>query len=312
MTATVRSWQPVLLLALAGLASAASAETMSVTENASYAMSDEETRNAGRQHCVESAKHSALDRAGSVFEAELTSDASEAGKDDARLKMRSYFAGVVSSQMVNDHVDVDQTGRTIETCTVQIGYDPQTVSAKMHDIADAEGLRKQVAQQQTTIAALQDQVKQADTVAAPPQAIVQAAQTGASAPAGFTAPPQMAAAYAAPVAAAPKVYYPPAAAYASLSMMTPQVAPQYAPPAYVQPAYSAPISVPAPVYGVPSGAYVVSAPRAAALPPPVYYASAPAPRPVVTMVSVRPAIAMRPMVRPPHLVKVRRAWLWRR
>ena len=63
--------RPLLALALAGLASAAAAETMSVTESASYPMSDEESRNAGRQHCVEAAKHTALDRAGSVFEAEL-------------------------------------------------------------------------------------------------------------------------------------------------------------------------------------------------------------------------------------------------
>src|ERR1700761_5724457 len=136
MTVSVRGWQPILLLALSGLASAASAETMSVMESASYTMSDEETRNEGRHHCVESAKHTALDRAGSVFESELTSDASEVGKDEARLKMRSYFAGVVSSQMVDDHVDVDPTGRTIESCTVRIGYDPETVSAKMRDIAD--------------------------------------------------------------------------------------------------------------------------------------------------------------------------------
>src|SRR6201999_3113532 len=102
------------------------------------------------------------------------------------------FAGVVSSQMIDDRVDVDQTGRTIETCIVQIGYDPETVSAKMHDIADAEGLRKQVAFQQSTISALQDQVKLAEAAAAPPPAIVQAAQTGAAVPAGFDAPPQMA------------------------------------------------------------------------------------------------------------------------
>jgi hypothetical protein len=261
-------------------------------------MSDEETRTVGRQHCIESAKHSALDRAGSVFEAELTNDASEAGKDEARLKMRSYFAGVVSSQMVGDHVDIDQTGRTIETCTVQIGYDPETVSAKMHDIADAEGLRKQLAQQQSTIAALQDQVKQTEAITAPPQAIVQAAQTGAAAPSGFAPPPQMAAAYAPPVAA-PQVYYPPASAYSSPPPPASLVA-------SVQPVYVAP--APRPVYVSPPAAYVVAAAPRVVAAPPVYYAPLPAPRPVMASVAVRPV-----MVRPFRLAKaVRRAWLWRR
>lgn len=300
MTASVRGWQPILLLTLAGLAPAASAETMSVTESASYAMSDEETRTVGRQHCVESAKHSALDRAGSVFEAELTNESSEAGKDEARLKMRSYFAGVVSSQMLGDHVDVDQTGRTIETCTVQIGYDPDTVSAKMRDIADAEGLRKQVAQQQSTIAALQDQVKQTEVAAAPPQAIIQAAQTGATAPAGFAPPPQMSAiaAYAPPVATVHQVYYPPAAAYSAPLPPASLVA-------SMRPVYAAP--APAPVYAPPPVAY--AAPRlVASAPPPVYYAPVPAPLPVVRVVAVRPVA-----VRPFHLAKaVRHVLFWRR
>jgi len=210
--------RPLVLAALAVLADTARAEMMSVTESASYAMSDEESRNAGRQHCVEAAKHTALDRAGSVFEAELKSDSAEAGKDEAQLKMRSYFAGVVSSQLVGEHIDVDGAGRATETCEVKITYDPESVSAKMHEIADAEGLRRQVAEQQTTIAALQDQVVRQ----APPQT---------APPAGFTAPPQVAA-YAPPAAAtpvpkaAPRVYYTPPVSY-----VPPAPAPvYYAPP----------------------------------------------------------------------------------
>lgn len=219
------SWRPLLLAALTGLAGLARAETMAVTEGAAYAMSDEESRTAGRQHCVEAAKHSALDRAGSVFEAELRSDASEAGKDEAQLKMRSYFAGVVSSELVNEQIGFDIQGRTLETCEVKITYDPETVSAKMREIADAEGLRRQVEQQQSTIAALQTQVQQA---ALPPAAkLAQAAP-----PAGFTPPPQMQPVYAPPhalvPAAAPRpVYYAPPAYYA------PQPQPVYY---YAQPA----------------------------------------------------------------------------
>jgi hypothetical protein len=171
--------RPLLALALAGLAGAASAEMMSVTESAIYPMSDEDSRNSGRQHCVESAKHSALDRAGSVFEAELKNERTESGQDEAKLKMRSYFAGVVSSEMVGDRVDVDGQGRATETCTVKIGYDPDTVAAKMHEIADAEGLRKQVADQQSTIANLQNQVQQ--TQQPPPPAAAPPAVVTASA-----------------------------------------------------------------------------------------------------------------------------------
>ena len=198
---------PLLALVLAGLAGPALAEMMSVTESASYPMSDEESRKDGRQHCVEAAKHTALDRAGSVFEAEMKSERSETGRDEAKLKMRSYFAGVVSSEMVGDRVDLDQSGRATENCTVKIGYDPDTVSAKMREIADAEGLRKQVAVQQTTIASLQTQVAQAQQPPPPVAAPVTYAPPHALVPA-YTPPPAPAPVYYAP---RPVYYAPPAA-----------------------------------------------------------------------------------------------------
>jgi hypothetical protein len=261
--------RPLLALALAGLTGAASAEMMSVTESASYPMSDEDSRNSGRQHCVESAKHSALDRAGSVFESELKNERSESGQDEARLKMRSYFAGVVSSEMVGDRVDVDGQGRATETCTVKIGYDPGTVTAKMREIADAEGLRKQVAAQQSTIANLQNQVYQAQQP--PPPAAAPTPQMTASAlpPDGFTAPPQVAAA--APTPPVPHALVP----------YTPPQAPRpvYATaPVY----YASPAPAPRPVYYAPTAPVRV-----------VYYA--PAPRPVVVVRPVR--------VRLPRLVR---------
>jgi len=234
----------LLALVLTGLAGAASADMMSVTESASYPMSDEESRKDGRQHCVEAAKHSALDRAGSVFESELDTERSESGRDEARLKMRSYFAGVVSSEMVGEHIDVDPQGRATETCTVRIGYDPGAVTAKMREIADAEGLRKQVAQQQITIAGLQEQVRLAQQP-----------------PPGFEAPPQMQA-QAAPAAAAP--------VYAAPHALVPPLAPHVygPPPAALAAVPPAPVLAPAPRPVV----YYTPAP-----PPVVYYA----PRPVV-------------------------------
>lgn len=240
------SWRPLLLLALTGLAGLARAESLSVTEGAVYAISDEETRNAARQHCVDAAKHSVLDRAGSVFEAEMKSDASDAGKDEAQLKMRSYFAGVVSAELVDDRIGFDIQGRTAESCEVKITYDPDTVSAKMREIADAEGLRQQVSEQQATIAALQTQVQQ--------QALTPAAKAEqAAAPAGFAPPPQM---------------QPQQAAYAPPHALVPAQRPvYYAPPVY----YAAP--APAPVYYPPPRVYY--APPA---PMPVYVAVKPKPR----------------------------------
>jgi hypothetical protein len=274
----------LLILALAGLAGAASAETMSVTESASYPMSDEESRNAGRQHCVESAKHTALDRAGSVFEAEMKNERSESGQDEAKLKMRSYFAGVVSSEMVGDQVNIDSQGRATETCTVKIGYDPDTVSAKLREIADAEGLRKQVAAQQGTIASLQSQVQQSQP---PPPAAAPAPQVIASAlpPAGFAAPPltQTAQAQEVPQAA---------------PLQAPHALVPYTPPA-PRPVYYAP-PVPAPVYYAPP-----SAPR------PVYYA--PVPAPVVYYAprpTSRPILVVRP-VRVHAATMIRRLYYWR-
>jgi hypothetical protein len=244
--------RPLLLAALTGVAGLARAETLSVTEGASYAMSDEETRNAGRQHCVEAAKHTALDRAGSVFEAELNSDASEAGKDEAQLRMRSYFAGVVSSELVTDHIDVDDRGRALENCQVKITYDPETVSAKMREIADAEELRRQVIRQQSTIMALQSEVQQ---TALPPAA--QAAQTAP--PAGFAAPPQMQQAYAPPHALVPAAAAAPQPVY-------------YAPPAYYP-------QQPVPIYSSPPRVYVVPQTQ------PVYYVPR---QPVPAMLVVKP------------------------
>ena len=263
----------LLALVLTGLAEAASADMMSVTESASYPMSDEESRKDGRQHCVEAAKHTALDRAGSVFESELNNERSELGQDEARLKMRSYFAGVVSSEMVGDRIDVDPQGRATENCTVRIGYDPGTVTAKMHEIADAEGLRKQVAQQQVTIAGLQDQVRLAQQP--PPPAAAPAPQVIASAlpPPGFDTPPQMQAA-------------------------APAAAPAYAPPhALVPPLMPAPR-----VYGPPPPALVAvpPAPR-----PVVYYA--PAPPPPVIYYAPRPVVVLR---RPVRVKLVRRVLYW--
>lgn len=278
----MKRW-PLLVLALAGLARAASAEPLSVTESASYPMSDEESRNAGRQHCVESAKHTALDRAGSVFEADLRNERSESGQDEAKLKMRSYFAGVVSSEMVGDRVDIDPEGRATETCTVRLGYDPETVAAKMREIADAEGLRQQVAAQQTTIASLQDQMRQSQQPPAP-QATVSPLP-----PNGFAPPPQVQTAQAAPPAPRPAapVYYVPASA-ALVPVPPPAPAPR---PVYYAPPPAAP--APRPVYYAPPPA-----------PPPViYYAPAPMPHPI--------AVAVRAPPRPRIARAIRRLLYWR-
>ena|GEM_PF-3753379 len=272
----------LLALVLTGLAGAASADMMSVTESASYPMSDEDSRKDGRQHCVEAAKHTALDRAGSVFESELNNERSESGRDEARLKMRSYFAGVVSSEMVGDRIDVDPQGRATENCTVRIGYDPETVTAKMHEIADAEGLRKQVAQQQITIAGLQDQVRLAQQPPLPAAAPTPQVVASALPPPGFEAPPQM---QAAPAAAAP--------VYAAPHALVPPLAP-------------AAVAAPAPrVYGPPPAA-LVAVPPAPAPRPVVYYA--PAPPPAVVYYAPRPVVLYRP--RPVRFKLVRRRVYW--
>jgi hypothetical protein len=217
----------------------AMAAMQSVTESAVYAMSETDSRSDARQKCADNAKRAALDRAGSVFEARLAVDRREGGPDSSQLSMHSTVAGVVGSEIVSSQLDVfGETTRM--SCEVRITYDPDTVTRKMADLADAEGLRRQVAYQQATIAALQQQPS-----GPPPVQIAQgpapAANAGAPPP-SFAPPPtyQNAPVYQGPPAySPPPVYAPPPPVYAT----TPPVQTV----AYVRPAYYAvPATAPPP------------------------------------------------------------------
>ena len=224
-----------LILAAAGVPAAAAMH--SVTESANYTLSDTDSRNDGRQKCVDSAKRIALDKAGSVFEAEMTASRQEMGTDQAQIKMRSTFAAVVSSKIVSEQMDL-WGDRAIVHCAVEVTYDPEVVTQKMHDLADAEGLRKQVAQQQDTIVALQDQVREAQQAPAVPAPVpgapaslpVQSAPAYAPPQPAYQPPPQ---AYLAPT---PRTYYapPPVVSYAAPQSVYPvRYVYAYASPRYV-------------------------------------------------------------------------------
>jgi hypothetical protein len=245
------------------------AELQSVTESATYAMSETDSRSEARQKCAESAKRTALDRAGSVFEAQVTTDKSEKGgkvADDTQIKMKSTLAAVVSSEMVASQMDVfGETTRM--SCEVKITYDPDSVTQKMHQLADAEGLRKQVAAQQMTIAQLQDAARQPPPPAAAPVIPVTASPLLAATP-QFAPPPVAATPQFAPPPAAPTPQFapppvmqtaeaypapPPASAPAQRYYLPPANAVPYSPPAATAPRiYTVPTTVPA--YLPPAGA----------------------------------------------------------
>src|SRR5271156_4288133 len=106
-----------LCIALAALTPAAAfAATQSVTESARHVLADNESKNDARQICASTAKRTALDKAGSLFESDLTARKAEshgAVADDTSLQMRSYVAAVVGSEVVAEHFDMDSDRLTV-------------------------------------------------------------------------------------------------------------------------------------------------------------------------------------------------------
>lgn len=151
-----------ICFAIAVLAPAASlAAPQSVTESARYTLADNDSRNDARQICVATAKRTALDKAGSLFESDLTAHTAEANgtvADDTRVRMRSYVAAVVGSEVVDEHFDVNN-GRLTVSCTVRVTFDPDEVSKKLRDIAGTDELRRKIAAQQAQIEILENQVR---------------------------------------------------------------------------------------------------------------------------------------------------------
>jgi len=147
---------------IAVLAPAASlAASQSVTESARYTLADTDSRNDARKICVATATRTALDKAGSLFEADLTAHQAEANgtmADDTRLRMRSYVAAVVGSEVVDEHFDVSD-GRLAVTCRVRVTFDPHEVRRKLQDIAGTDDLRKKLAAQQAQMEILENQVR---------------------------------------------------------------------------------------------------------------------------------------------------------
>jgi hypothetical protein len=205
-----------ICLAIAALTPAAAlAATQSVTETAKYMLADSDSRNDARQICASTAKRTALDRAGSVFESDLTTQKAEttAGiNDNARLQMRSYVAAVVASEVVAEQFIV-QNDRLLITCTVRISFDPDEVRRKLLEIAGHGDLRQKLAAQQTQMDNLEQRVRTlSDSVKAaaldrPPQ--VAAAPTPPAAKEAAPSAPQRAT----PPWQQPQVVHPPATAY---------------------------------------------------------------------------------------------------
>ena len=140
---------------------AASAAVQSVTETAHYTLADSDSRNDARQICASNAKRTALDRAGSLFEADLTTRKSEAGdrlSDDTKLSMRSTVAAVVGAEVVAETFIVSNDRLAI-TCMVRLTFDPDEVRKKLADIAGTSDLRQKLAQQQAQLDLLQSQMR---------------------------------------------------------------------------------------------------------------------------------------------------------
>lgn len=220
-----------LCLTIAVLTPAAAfAATQSVTESARHVLADNESKNDARQICASTAKRTALDKAGSLFESDLTARKAEshgAVADDTSLQMRSYVAAVVGSEVVAEHFEMDNDRLTV-SCTVRVTFDPDQVNKKLQEIAGNGELRQKLAAQQAEMDILASQVKS-----------LSASVKSAAANAAQPAPPQAAAAPLPTLAA----QQPAPQASGALSALPP---PRYVPPrpvTYINP----PAAVAAPV-----------------------------------------------------------------
>jgi hypothetical protein len=262
MTTTIAK----LCLTIAMLAPAAAlAAPQSVTESARYTLADNDSRNDARQICASTAKRTALDKAGSLFESDLTAHKAEANgavADDTRLQMRSYVAAVVGSEVVSERFEMDHDRLTV-ACTVKVTFDPDEVSKKLQEIAGNTELRRKLAAQQAEMDILANQVRKLSATMKP------SAPNSAAAPLPLPSP-ALQQSLAAPQAAV--------ASQTALSALPP---PQYVP--------SRPNTyIDAPTQAAAAAPPVAIAPQAtlSALPPPRYvpplpytYAAAPAQAP---------------------------------
>jgi hypothetical protein len=213
---------------------AAHAAPQSVTESAQYVLTDNESKNDARQICASTAKRTALDKAGSLFESDLITHKSEASgslADDTRLQMRSYVAAVVGSEVVGERFDMNNDRLTV-SCTVRITFDPDEVSKKLQDIEGNVELRQKLAAQQAQMDILNSQIRTLRAEVASSKADHAAlAQSGLSG-----APP-----------AIPDPAFRPSAPAPQVAQVLPAAPSSVPPPQYLMPQPYSYAAVPAPV-----------------------------------------------------------------
>jgi hypothetical protein len=266
---------------------AALAAPQSVSESAQYTLADNDSRNDARQICASTAKRTALDKAGSLFESDLTAHESEANgtmAGDTRLQMRSYVAAVVGSEVVAEHFDVNND-RLRVSCTVRITFDPNEVGKKLQDIAGSSELRQKLAAQQAQVDILENQVRKLSSSATP------------SLPDRAAAPPPPVLSNAPPAISNRALdQSAPSAQLAQAPQVQPSALP---PPQYVLPRPDITATAPVPVLPPAQAQILYQRPTAYPPPPPAYYYYRPVPayrydRPVPTYYYYYPPVTAYP------------------
>jgi hypothetical protein len=179
-----------LAICLPALASAA---PQSVTEQASYALGDNDTRAQAREICLAKVERKALEASGSLVESEMDMiSAEKAGgvSDTAQQHVRSYVGAIVNATAVKDQFRMDGE-RIVIDCTATVTFNPDDVRERLKAAHEDRSTKAEVDQQQARIAALEAQVQnlslklateqqaQALTQAQQAQAASQAQQTQA-------------------------------------------------------------------------------------------------------------------------------------
>jgi len=176
MKASLFSMTTILVvLASSGMASAT---PITVTETATYAMGDGDSRTSAREACHGKARSQALQKMGSLVETNLETSMEENAAENsagprnaATARTRALSVGIVRSEPQDESTALDIQGRVIQTCTVRVTVDPDQV-AKATETAARDDLRLQAAEQR--IAKLEAELKERDTrdkISAPPPPI---------------------------------------------------------------------------------------------------------------------------------------------
>jgi hypothetical protein len=168
-----------LLVSLPLLAHAA---TQTVTEQASYALGDNDTRAQARDICLAKVERKALEESGSLVESEMDMiSAEKAGgvSDQAQQHVRSYVGAVVTAAGVKDQFRMDGE-RIVIDCAATVTFNPDDVRDRLKAVRTDNTTKAQVDQQQARIAALEAQVQNLSlklATQAQAQALTQAQQS---------------------------------------------------------------------------------------------------------------------------------------